>query len=118
MRPPAYAPHADFADIIQQALRDGRSVTLEPGERSGFHVAIDGVVLADDTRHGFPWESFCYPVDRITLSDDAEALARDLLREKHRRGYRARERRLATETHCAAHGEELPAGAGADGGTA
>lgn len=69
-----------LSNLIMKALDQGREVTLERCEETGFTVAIDGVRIEDpEMVHGLPWETFEYPIGEMDLSDEARTTIEDIL---------------------------------------
>lgn len=103
-------PHyTDLGDLIHQAFREGRTVTLEKADGYGFQICVDGVAITDEGRgEGLPWESFGYPIDKINPSREAQAKI-DELREGLI-GHRARRQNESVETdaHAASEGADSP----------
>jgi hypothetical protein len=99
----------NLGDVIGEALREGEEVRLENTD-DGLAVVVD---LEDEDREvelgrGLPWETFNFPLKRIDLDADAEALTEQYRAQKRRRRFRRRMAALNTDPQVYAEGVDLP----------
>lgn len=91
-----------LSDVINEAMREGRSVELKLGDGHGYLVVVDGVEIANVASESFDW-----PLKRIEMSREAEEFATECIEKKHRRRIQRRKDKLSTKNHSAAEGLEV-----------
>ena len=96
--------YIELDDIIMQAFREGRDVTIERAEDYGYHIVVDGVAITDSGGgEGLPRETFSWPLD-YHRTEEAEEMVRELTRGYT--GHRAdrQNERVETGPHSASEG--------------
>jgi hypothetical protein len=98
--------HTDLDNILQHALKQGRTVELALADEHGYTILVDGEPLTETTSgHGLPHETFGTELDCISgLTDTSQALL-DELEQGYRAAVRARRTdRLETDQQATTHG--------------
>lgn len=89
----------ELSDVVHQALKNDGEVKIELDDDGWFVVVVDDIEMSR-----IPSESFDYPLNRMSLSDEAQSLADEYLDQRQRDRIQRRMKELRTDGHSAAEG--------------